>query len=474
MREGITFDDILLEPRFSNIVSRKDVSTKTRLTKNININIPIISANMDTVTESSMAIAMAELGGIGIIHRFLTIEQQVKEVKRVKRAHNFIIEQPYVISQECTLIDLKDEMRNKGVTSLLVVNKYNKIAGIVTTRDLLFESNDNLKVKEIMTPFEKLVYKEIENPQEVDFEEAKLLLKKNKIEKLPIINKEGEIKGLITVKDIEKRLLYPNASKDYKGRLLVGAAIGVKNDYWERCEELVKAGVDVIVIDIAHGHSESLLKVLSKIKSHFKIDVIAGNVATKHGTKDLIEAGADAVKCGIGGGSTCITRLVTGSGVPQITAVMDCCEVAVYKDVPVISDGGIRYSGDIVKALAAGASSVMIGGILAGCEETPGVTRIKDGQKVKVYRGMASFDAAANRTTKEKGYNLDLNDYVPEGIETTISYKGKVREVLEQLIGGLRSGMSYLGVSTIEDMPKYAEFIKISQAGWQESKPHAK
>jgi IMP dehydrogenase len=325
-----------------------------------------------------------------------------------------------------------------------------------------------------MTSLDNLVYKEIEDGQEVDFEDAKSLLKKNKIEKLPIVNKAGEIKGLITVKDIEKRLLYPNAAKDSKGRLLVGAAIGVKNDYWERCEELVKAGVDVIVIDIAHGHSESLLKVLSKIKSNFSIDVIAGNVATKHGTKDLIDAGADAVKCGIGGGSTCITRLVTGSGIPQLTAVMDCCEVAVYKDVPVISDGGIRYSGDIVKALSAGASTVMLGGILAGCEETPGVTRIKDGQKVKVYRGMASFDAAANRTTKEKGYNLDLNDYVPEGIETTISYKGKVREVLEQLVGGLRSGMSYLGVSTVEDMPKYAEFIKISQAGWSESKPHAK
>lgn len=474
MREGITFDDVLLEPRFSNIVSRKDVSTKTKLTKNININIPIISANMDTVTESPMAIAMAELGGIGIIHRFLTIEQQVKEVRKVKRAHNFIIEQPYTISQESNLTELRDEMINKGVTSLLVTNEYNKISGIVTTRDLLFETNDSLKVKEIMTSLDNLVYKEIQDGQEVDFEDAKSLLKKNKIEKLPIVNKEGEIRGLITVKDIEKRLLYPNAAKDSKGRLLVGAAIGVKNDYWERCEELIKAGVDVIVLDIAHGHSEPLLEVLSKIKSNFSVDIIAGNVATKHGTKDLIDAGADAVKCGIGGGSTCITRLVTGSGVPQLTSVMDCCEVAVYKDVPVISDGGIRYSGDIVKALSAGASTVMLGGILAGCEETPGVTRIKEGQKVKVYRGMASFDAAANRTTKEKGYNLDLNDYVPEGIETTISYKGKVREVLEQLVGGLRSGMSYLGVSTVEDMPKYAEFIKMSQAGWSESKPHAK
>lgn len=858
MREGLTFDDVLLQPKFSNVKSRRDVNTKTRLTKNITINVPVISANMDTVTESAMAICMAELGGMGIIHRFLTLERQINEVVKVKRAHNFIIQDPYTIELTSTIEQVKDIMYHRGVHSLLVINSDKRLQGIVTNRDLLFEDDYSLQVSKVMTPLEKLIYKKVRSISEIDFEEAKKLLKIHKLEKLPLTDENGFIKGLITVKDIEKRLEFPDAVKDDHGRLMVGAAIGVKNDYLERAQELVKVGVDLLVIDIAHGHAQNLLDTLYKIKSDFSgVDVIAGNVATKHGTMDLIAAGADAIKCGIGGGcfkagarvlmangtyknieeivigdrvinkdgkavnvtnafctgvkkvvklrnsvfyedtfvtpdhqywigdlntvshetlqskgyvklleqeskttpkqskykwkpvcefnqsalllpkniefdlkndfsielktrvsgnktenilyatemvlkpsydlgyifgtflgdgtancsfnevknsrsgkivwafglketdiaeklqeavyrifkkevfssnenntiqvtlyykpfadflnnfgkkenkhlpseffvnnpeylkgildglidsdgyvekegrinfyntskqlielfniscylvngvfpnnskpqkttggleniniencnqsyyasiintgkkrltenyqvvklleieetdievpvyditvdcethsfiannaivhnSTCVTRLVTGSGVPQLTAVMDCCDAAVYKDVPVISDGGIRYSGDIVKALAGGASSVMLGSLFAGCEESPGLTRIIDGHKLKVYRGMASFDAAANRIDAEKGYEVNLNDYVPEGIETVMPYKGRTKEVMEQLIGGLRSGMSYLGVNSIEDLPKNADFIKISSAGWTESKPHAK
>ncbi|MBC7472668.1 MAG: IMP dehydrogenase [Candidatus Sericytochromatia bacterium] len=474
MREGLTFDDVLLQPRFSSIISRKEVNTKTRLTKNITINVPIVSANMDTVTESGMAICMAELGGMGIIHRFLTVEQQINEVIKVKRAHNFIIHDPYTIDISQNIGDVKLSMRNKGIHSLLVVDSQKRLKGIVTTRDLLFEDDDNVALETIMTSLEKLICKKVNHYSEVDFEDAKKILKTNKLEKLPLIDEQGMIKGLITVKDIEKRLEFPNAVKDNNGRLMVGAAIGVKNDYLERTAELVRVGVDVLVIDIAHGHSQSLLDTLYKIKSEFPhVDVIAGNVATKHGTLDLISAGADAIKCGVGPGGTCITRLVTGSGVPQLTAIMDCCETATYKDIPVIADGGIKYSGDIVKALAAGASSVMLGSLFAGCEESPGHTRIKDGQKFKVYRGMASYDAAASRTNTEKGYEINMTDYVPEGVETTIPYKGKVKEVMDQLVGGIRSGMSYLGVNEIEDMTKNADFIKMTAAGWHESKPHA-
>ncbi len=473
MREGLTFDDVLLQPKFSAINSRKDVSTKTKLTRNITLNIPIVSANMDTVTEASMSIRMAEMGGIGIIHRFLTIENQVKEVIKVKRAHNFIIQDPYTIHVESTVYDVKCEMKIRGVNSLLVVDSEKKMKGIITTRDLLFEDNDSLSIINLMTPLERVISKKVNHYSEVDFEDAKKILKVNKLEKLPLVDENQFVKGLITVKDIHKRLEFPNAVKDEKGRLLVGAAIGVKNDYLERTAELIKAGVDVLVIDIAHGHAQSLLDTLFKLKSEFpNIDIIAGNVASKHGALDLISAGADAVKCGVGPGSTCQTRIVTGSGVPQLTAIMDCCEASIYKDIPLIADGGVKYSGDIVKALAAGASSVMLGGILAGCEETPGKTRVKDGQKFKAYRGMASYDAAESRGKSEKGYEVSLDDYVPEGVETVIPYKGKAKEVVDQLVGGLRSGMSYLGVDSIEDMAKNADFIKMSPSGLYESKPH--
>lgn len=474
MREGLTFEDVLLQPRFSTVETRRDLSTHTQLTKTIDLNIPIISANMDTVTESRLAIKMAELGGIGIIHRFLTLEQQVKEVMRVKRSHNFVIHRPYTVNSNASLSEAKDEMYQRGINGLLVIDSQKRLKGILTQRDMLFEEDDSIAISTIMTPLEKLIYKEVQSNSDVDFEEAKQLLKKHRIEKLPIINSDGLIQGLITVKDIEKQLEFPYATKDSRGRLMVGAAIGVKNDYFERTQALVQEGVDVLVIDIAHGHSKSLLNTLEKIKSEYPdVDIIAGNVATSQGARDLISAGADAIKVGVGPGSTCITRVVTGSGVPQLTAIMDTYKVCKEKGIPLIADGGIRYSGDIVKALAAGANSVMIGGLLAGCEETPGLTRTKNGQKYKRYRGMASFDAALNRQSREKGYEVNLTDYVPEGIETVIPYKGKAEEVIYQLVGGIRSGMSYLGVESIEQMVKSAEFIRMTSAGWSESRPHA-
>lgn len=474
MREGLTFTDVLLVPKYSDIETRKQLSTQTALSRRINLNIPIVSSNMDTVTEATMATRMAELGGIGIIHRFLTIEKQVSAVTKVKRSHNFVIAEPYTIPMDATVGEVKQTMWQHDVDGLLVVDSAQRLCGIVTARDLLFEEDDLQGVKDVMTPFAQLVYKEVTSSKDADYEEARQLLKKHKREKLPLIDHERRVKGLITVKDIHKLIEFPRAAKDSHGRLLVGAAIGVKNDYLERTQALVKAGVDVLVIDIAHGHSRQLLETMAEVKSAFPgVDIIAGNVATPEGTRDLIAAGADAVKVGIGGGSTCSTRVVTGSGVPQLTAIMDCYAEAEKKGIPIIADGGIRFAGDIVKSLAAGAKTVMLGGLLAGCEESPGLTRIKDGQKVKVYRGMASFDAALNRQSAEKGYHVELDDYVPEGIETVIPYKGGVAEIIAQLVGGLRSGMSYLGAHSINEMVEKAEFIRMSGAGWVESTPHA-
>lgn len=475
MREGLTYNDVLLVPRYSDIATRKSLSTQTRLSRRITLNVPVVSANMDTVTEAKMATKMAELGGIGIIHRFLTIEQQVAQVARVKRSHNFLISDPYTVSENATLADVRAQIVLRGVNSFLVVNEQQRLAGMITPRDLLFEENAKTLVSELMTPFERLTVKTVEPGAELDYEEARSLLRKHRLEKLPLVYADRRIAGLVTSKDIHKRMEYPLAVKDAQGRLLVGAAVGVKNDYLERAGELVKAGVDVLVIDIAHGHSLYLIETLSDLKSHYPgVDIIAGNVATSVATADLIAAGADAIKVGVGPGSTCSTRIVTGSGVPQLTAVFDAREEAKKHGVPIIADGGVRTSGDIVKALAAGASSVMLGGMLAGCEESPGLTRIKDGQKVKILRGMASFDAAMNRQSAEAGYAVDLDAYVPEGIETVSPYKGQVVEIIGQLVGGLRSGMSYLGARTIEEMEAKAEFIKMSNAGWNESVPHAK
>ena len=460
IKEGLTFDDVLLVPKHSSIVSRSQTSLKTRLSRNINLNIPIISANMDTVTESSMAIALAREGGIGIIHRFMTIQDQVDEVLRVKRSESVMIEQPYTIPIDSTIKQAKKMMQGYGVSGLLV-EKDKKLVGIVTKRDILFERNFDNNVSEVMS--KDVVFAELGTT----IDEAKEILHKNKIEKLPIIDKDEQIVGLITSKDILKMEQYPNASKDKKGHLMAGAAVGVKGDYLERTEALLEAGADVIVVDIAHGHSENAINCVRQIKKAFKnCELIAGNVATGNGAEDLIKAGVDAVKVGVGSGSICITRVITGSGVPQLTAIVDSVQTANNYDVPVISDGGIRNSGDVTKALAAGSSSIMIGSLLGGTDESPGKTLVKNGKKYKIYRGMASFYASLGRRYREEGAQVvdsdDLNDYVPEGVEAMVPYKGSVVEIVRQLVGGLRSGLSYCGAKNISEMQKNAEFIRIT------------
>lgn len=470
IKEGLTFDDVLLVPKHSSIVSRSQTSLKTRLSRNINLNIPIISANMDTVTESSMAIALAREGGIGIIHRFMTIQDQVDEVLRVKRSESVMIEQPYTIPIDSTIKQAKKMMQGYGVSGLLV-EKDKKLVGIVTKRDILFERNFDNNVSEVMS--KDVVFAELGTT----IDEAKEILHKNKIEKLPIIDKDEHIVGLITSKDILKMEQYPNASKDKKGHLMAGAAVGVKGDYLERTEALLEAGADVIVVDIAHGHSENAINCVRQIKKAFKnCELIAGNVATGNGAEDLIKAGVDAVKIGVGSGSICITRVITGSGVPQLTAIVDSVQTANNYDIPVISDGGIRNSGDVTKALAAGSSSIMIGSLLGGTDESPGKTLVKNGKKYKIYRGMASFYASLGRRYREEGAQVvdsdDLNDYVPEGVEAMVQYKGSVVEIVRQLVGGLRSGLSYCGAKNISEMQKNAEFIRITSAGYIESQPH--
>jgi len=425
---------------------------------------------MDTVTESSMAIALAREGGIGIIHRFMTIQDQVDEVLRVKRSESVMIEQPYTIPIDSTIKQAKKMMQDYGVSGLLV-EKDKKLVGIVTKRDILFERNFENNVSEVMS--KDVVFAELGTT----IDEAKKILHKNKIEKLPIIDKDEHIVGLITSKDILKMEQYPNASKDKKGHLMAGAAVGVKGDYLERTEALLEAGADVIVVDIAHGHSENAINCVRQIKKAFKnCELIAGNVATGNGAEDLIKAGVDAVKVGVGSGSICITRVITGSGVPQLTAIVDSVQTANNYDVPVISDGGIRNSGDVTKALAAGSSSIMIGSLLGGTDESPGKTLVKNGKKYKIYRGMASFYASLGRRYREEGAQVvdsdDLNDYVPEGVEAMVPYKGSVVEIVRQLVGGLRSGLSYCGAKNISEMQKNAEFIRITSAGYIESQPH--
>ncbi|MGZ5485122.1 MAG: IMP dehydrogenase, partial [Nitrososphaeraceae archaeon] len=435
IREGLTFDDVLLIPKRSPIISRSQTNLKTRLSRNISLNIPIISANMDTVTESPMAIALAREGGIGIIHRFMTIQDQVDEVLKVKRSESVMIEQPYTISIDSTVGYAKKIMHDFGISGLLI-EKDKKLAGIITKRDLLFETNFENNVSSVMS--KDVVFAELGTT----IEKAKDILHKNRIEKLPIIDKDKQIIGLITSKDILKMEEFPNASKDKKGRLLVGAAVGVKGDYLERTEALLDAGADVMVVDIAHGHSDNAINCVHLIKKAFKdCELIAGNIATGHGTEDLIRAGVDAVKVGVGSGSICITRVITGSGVPQLTAILNSVKIAKEYEVPVISDGGIRNSGDLTKALAAGSSSVMVGSLLGGTDESPGKTLVKNGKKYKIYRGMASFYASLGRKYREEGEQLieseDLNDYVPEGVEAMVSYKGSVVEIIRQLVGGL-------------------------------------
>jgi len=469
-KEGLTFDDVLLVPKYSDITSRSQTDLKTQLSRHISINIPFVSANMDTVTESAMAVAMARAGGIGIIHRFLTIQEQTKEVLKVKRSGSVMIENPYLINQEKTVQDAIDYAEEKEVSGLLVVDSNSKLVGIVTDRDLLFETGSKLPLKDVMT---KAV---ITARSGIHLDDAKSILHKHKIEKLPIVDESGIIKGLITSKDITNIEDYPFASKDNKGRPLVGAAVGVKGDFLERSESLLDAGTDVLVVDIAHGHSENAISTVRNIKKAFPdCELIAGNIATAQGAKDLINAGVDAVKVGVGSGSICITRVITGSGVPQLTAVIDCAKIGKDYGIPIISDGGTRTSGDATKALAAGASSVMIGSMLGGTDESPGTVLTKNGKRFKVYRGMASLAASIGRKSKETGsisLDDDLNDYVAEGVEAMVPYKGTVTDILKQLTGGVRSGLSYCGAHTILQMQQNAEFIKMSRAGFAESQPH--
>ena len=468
-KEGLTFDDVLLVPKYSDITSRSQTDLTTKLSRNISINIPFVSANMDTVTESFMAGTMARAGGIGIIHRFLTIKEQANEVLKVKRSGSVMIENPYSISADKSIENALDYAHDKDISGLLVVDSNSKLIGILTERDLLF-ANKSSKIEDVMT--KDVVTAKIG----VTLDESKEILHKHRIEKLPIVDDSGIIKGLITSKDITNNANFPNASKDKKGRPLVGAAVGVKGDFLERSESLLDAGVDVLVVDIAHGHSENAISTVRNIKKAFpNCELIAGNVATAQGAEDLIKAGVDAVKVGVGSGSICITRVITGSGVPQLTAVMDCAKIGKDHGIPIISDGGTRTSGDATKALAAGASTIMVGSMLGGTDESPGTVLTKNGKRFKVYRGMASLAASIGRKSKETGLislDDDLNDYVAEGVEAMVPYKGTVTDILKQLTGGVRSGLSYCGAHTIPQMQENAEFIKMSRAGFAESQPH--
>ncbi len=469
-KEGLTFDDVLLIPKYSDIITRSQTSLKTKLSLNITLNIPLISANMDTVTESSMAVAMAQQGGMGIIHRFLRVDEQVNEVLKVKRSGSVMIENPYTISPNQTVQNALDHADQKEASGLLVVDSDSSLVGIVTARDLRFESDPSKPIADVMT-------RDVITAQSsIGPDEAKAILHKNKIEKLPLVDESGRVRGMITGKDIADIENFPAASKDRKGRPLVGAAVGVKGDFMERTEHLLEADADAIVVDIAHGHSENALNAVKNIKKAFPdCELIAGNVATGDGALDLIRAGVDAVKVGVGSGSICITRVITGSGVPQLTAVMECAKVGRDHGIPIISDGGTRTSGDATKALAAGASTVMVGSLLGGTDESPGTVLTKNGKRFKVYRGMASLAASIGRRSKETGNTAlddDLNDYVAEGVEAMVPYKGSVVDILKQLSGGIRSGLSYCGAHTISQMQQNAEFIRMSGAGFAESQPH--
>lgn len=470
--EALTYDDVLVVPKYSTIVSRKDVSAETHLSRHIKLAMPIVSANMDTVTEGRMAIAMAELGGIGIIHRFLSIEDQVYEVLRVKRFEGFTIDNPYTIREFATLRELREAIRDYGVGGLLVTDQDGKIRGIVTNRDIIFEHDQNKKIFELMTPREKL----ITAPLGTSLDQAREILARHKIEKLPLVDSDDQLRGLITSKDIVKVTEFPYATKDAKGRLRVGAAIGAKDDI-ARARALLEAGADALVLDIAHGHSAHVLRTIENLRATFgNIEIIAGNVATPEGTRDLIHAGVDAIKVGIGPGSHCTTRLVAGVGLPQLSAVLECAEAAQGSGVPIIADGGVRFGGDVVKALAAGAASVMVGGLFAGTEESPGMTVNRNGRKYKISRGMASSSANLTRKQldlKSKQPKFEgLDDYVAEGVEGLAPYKGGVAELVGQLVGGLRSGMSYTNARTLEELRANVTFRRITSAGWKESLPH--
>ncbi len=465
---ALTYDDVLVVPRRSSFISRTEANIKTRLTRRLSLHIPIVSANMDTVTESEMAIALARLGGIGIVHRFMSIEDNIEEIKRVKRAENFIISEPYTIQGENTIAQAKEFIEQHGVSGLLVTSIDGKLLGVLSGRDLLFARNDTSPVSDVMTPRMRLIV----GTNTTSLEEARHIFIREKVEKLPLVDTEDRVIGLITSRDLEHHINYPHANRDPRGRLVVGGSVGVHGDYLERAQALIQAGVDVLVIDIAHGHSDIMFRAIEKLRAVCgDTELIAGNVATAQAAYDLCEAGVDAIKVGIGPGSTCITRIVTGCGMPQLTAVMETAKIAKRYNIPVIADGGIQKPGDLVKAIGAGADTVMIGGLFAGVHESPGVIMSRDGKKYKIYRGSASF-AVAQRRKAIHQEGKDLGAVVAEGVESVVPYKGPIEELLREFIGGLKSGMSYTDSHTIEELQHNVSFIRITHAGLRESGPH--
>ncbi|WP_135557069.1 IMP dehydrogenase [Paenibacillus cymbidii] len=465
-KEGLTFDDVLLIPRKSEILPREaDVSTK--LGPHLKLNIPLISAGMDTVTEAALAIAIAREGGIGIIHKNMSISQQAEEVDRVKRSESGVITNPFSLTPEHHVYDAEALMSKFRISGVPIVDDNKKLVGILTNRDLRFVHDFSIKIKEVMTS-ENLVTA----PVGTTLQQAELILQKHKIEKLPLVDQDNELKGLITIKDIEKAIQFPNAAKDKQGRLVAGAAVGISKDTFDRVDALVAASVDVLVVDSAHGHHINILNAVREIRSRYpELPIIAGNVATGEATRDLIEAGASIIKVGIGPGSICTTRVIAGIGVPQVTAIYDCATVAKEYNVPIIADGGIKYSGDVTKAIAAGADAIMIGSLFAGTEESPGESEIYQGRRFKVYRGMGSL-GAMKEGSKDRYFQENENKLVPEGIEGRVPYKGPIADTIHQLVGGLRSGMGYCGTKSIQELKYDTAFTRITGAGLRESHPH--
>ena len=469
---GLTFDDVLLVPKRSNINSRGAVDTSTWLTPDIRLAVPIVSANMDTVTEANMAIAMAQIGGIGILHRFMSIDKQAEWVHQVKRAESFVVEDPITVLVTATLTEARSLMSETHIGGLLVTDGENRLLGMLTARDVLFAPGEAAFVKDVMTPRERLVVASADE----SLDDARLTLHVHRLEKLPLVNGADQVVGLITAQDIVKLQEHPRATKDSKGRLRVGAAVGVRPDDLDRAAACVEAEVDVLVLDVAHGHMERVIDALAALKKAFPATpVIAGNVATAEAVHDLVRAGADAVKVGVGSGSICITRIVTGFGVPQLTAVAECALAGREAGVPIIADGGIRNSGDITKALAAGADTVMLGSLLAGTDQSPGAPVIRNGRRYKLVRGMASLTANVTRKSVERGAEIEddeLVEFVPEGVEAVVPHQGDVKDILHQLVGGLRSGLSYCGACNLQELYEKAEFIRITSAGKEESGVH--
>ncbi|MGF7059543.1 IMP dehydrogenase [Brassicibacter mesophilus] len=466
LQEGLTFDDVLLVPAKSEVLP-KDVRVNTHLTKKIKLNIPLMSAGMDTVTDSKMAIAIAREGGIGIIHKNMSIEQQALEVDKVKRSEHGVITDPFYLSPDHIVSDALELMERYRISGVPITDNNKKLVGIITNRDIRFETDPSKKIDEVMTKKNLVTAKE-----GISMDEAQEIMKAHKIEKLPLIDDEGILIGLITIKDIEKSIQFPNSAKDKSGRLLAGAAVGITGDVLDRVKALVNSKVDVIVVDTAHGHSKGVIEAVKKIKTEFPdVQLIAGNVATAEATEDLINAGVDAVKVGIGPGSICTTRVVAGVGVPQITAIYNCAEAAKKHGIPVIGDGGIKYSGDIVKAIAAGADVVMMGSMFAGTEESPGEMELYEGRRFKVYRGMGSLGAMA-AGSKDRYFQEDNKKFVPEGVEGRVAYRGPLKDIVYQLVGGLKAGMGYCGAATIQDLKEKGQFTRITNAGLIESHPH--